>query len=200
MKINLVFGYQFKRKSNPVHFRYWSNRNPHWLLDINQVRKEGVMTWAGVIDTHVIGPYFFEGPVNTDSYLELLEDFVIPELQALDYDLNTVWFQQDGAPAHRSNDTRHWLNDHFVNWIGIGGPVSWPTRSPDLNPLDFFVWPNLKRIINRIRPATLDALRELVQENIQAIEPASFERTLTNLEYRMIMCQANEGGHFEHLL
>ena len=25
-------------------------------------------------------------------------------------------------------------------WIGRGGPVAWPPRSPDLTPPDYFLW------------------------------------------------------------
>jgi hypothetical protein len=28
--------------------------------------------------------------------------------------------------------------------IGTGGPVAWPIRTPDLNPLDFFLWGCMK--------------------------------------------------------
>jgi hypothetical protein len=32
------------------------------------------------------------------------------------------------------------LNEKFPNvWIGRGGPIHWPPRSPDLTPMDFFV-------------------------------------------------------------
>ena len=31
--------------------------------------------------------------------------------------------------------------------IGQGGPVPWPARSPDLNPLDFWLWGHLKAMV-----------------------------------------------------
>ncbi|GFU22164.1 hypothetical protein TNCV_2060421 [Trichonephila clavipes] len=36
-------------------------------------------------------------------------------------------------------------------WIGRGEPVAWPAHSPDLNPLDFFSWGNLKSLCMRRR-------------------------------------------------
>ena len=51
-----------------------------------------------------------------------------------------MWYQHDGAPAHFSIAARQVLNDKYPNrWIGRGGPVPWPPRSPDLTPLDFFL-------------------------------------------------------------
>jgi len=29
-------------------------------------------------------------------------------------------------------------------WIGRGGPIPWPPQSPDLSPLDFFLWGYIK--------------------------------------------------------
>jgi hypothetical protein len=31
-------------------------------------------------------------------------------------------------------------NSYHDRWIGRGGPTAWPPRSPDLNPLDFYLW------------------------------------------------------------
>jgi hypothetical protein len=36
------------------------------------------------------------------------------------------------------------LNGQFHGrWIGRGRPIQWPTRSPDVNPIDFFSWQHL---------------------------------------------------------
>ena len=32
-------------------------------------------------------------------------------------------------------------------WIGRGGPIAWPPRSPDLSPVDFFLWGFLKGLL-----------------------------------------------------
>ncbi|GFV93112.1 down syndrome cell adhesion molecule-like protein Dscam2 [Trichonephila clavipes] len=55
-----------------------------------------------------------------------------------------VWFMNDGAPAHFSIVVRHHLNGTHPGWIENHVPFSWSSLSPDLNPLDFFFWDNLK--------------------------------------------------------
>ena len=48
---------------------------------------------------------------------------------------------QDGAPPHFSCFATDVLrvNERFPDaWIGRGGPIPCPPRSPDLSPLDFF--------------------------------------------------------------
>jgi hypothetical protein len=53
-------------------------------------------------------------------------------------------FQHDGAPTHLIGEVRQLLFANYSGrWIGRGceDPVSWPPRSPDLNPLYcFLLW------------------------------------------------------------
>jgi len=69
----------------------------------------------------------------TNNLPELLEDIPLNIRQRL-------IFQQDGAPPHNARCVRRTLNEKFSRrWIGRGGPLSWPARSPDLTPLDYFL-------------------------------------------------------------
>jgi hypothetical protein len=38
-------------------------------------------------------------------------------------------------------------NTYHNRWIGRGGPTAWPPRSPDLNPLDFYLWGHLNFLV-----------------------------------------------------
>ena len=59
-----------------------------------------------------------------------------------------MWLQHDGAPAHFDRNVRNHLNVTYPNrWIGRGGPVPWPARSPDLTPLDYFLWGSMKSLV-----------------------------------------------------
>ncbi|EZA55357.1 hypothetical protein X777_04810 [Ooceraea biroi] len=54
----------------------------------------------------------------------------------------------DGAPPDFAVIVRNFLNETYNNnWIGRGGPVPWPPRSPDFNPLDFCIWGYLKSLM-----------------------------------------------------
>ena len=61
-----------------------------------------------------------------------------------------LWFQHDGAPTHFALDVRKYLNVFPNRWIGMGGPVQWPPRSPDLTPMDFFIWGEMKCLVARV--------------------------------------------------
>lgn len=158
------------------------------------------MTWAGIINQNLIGPYFFDRSVNTGSYLELLGDYVIPELILLGYDPQDVWFQHDGAPAHRSNETKHWLNSNFARWIGIGGTMHWPPRSPDLNPLDFFQWGYTRSDIYRVRPRNIEELKQKIRQNFSTVTPNMLANVQRHMEQRIVLCYAADGAHIEQYL
>ena len=48
---------------------------------------------------------------------------------------------QDGARSHTAKDTVEMLNSQ--NYLNLLQPQMWPPNSPDLNPVDFFVWAEL---------------------------------------------------------
>jgi len=50
-----------------------------------------------------------------------------------------LWYQQDGCPAHNFGPAKAYLREACPNKVINSHelPLSWPARSPDLNPLDF---------------------------------------------------------------
>ena len=54
----------------------------------------------------------------------------------------------DGALPHYDRRVREFLNDVSETWIGRRpAPHIWPPRSPDLNPMDLFLWGAVKEIV-----------------------------------------------------
>ena len=68
---------------------------------------------------------------------------------------------QDGAPAHRTLPVRNRMQGLFGNRVvGMGHQIDWPARSPDLSPLDFYLWGTVKQSFYRQGPpASLQQLR-----------------------------------------
>lgn len=132
---------------NRHNCRYWAQENPHWMREHRTQHPQKVNVWAGIIRDRVVGPYFFEGNLTGEMYLDFLRFELIPALAALfpndedpDVPHPSIWFQQDGAPPHYALPVREFLDQTFTDqWIGRRGFVEWPARSPDLNPLDFFM-------------------------------------------------------------
>ena len=59
-----------------------------------------------------------------------------------------MFFMHHGALAHFSLSVHRHLDVHYLRcWICRGGPIAWPPRSPNLNPLDFHLWGHLKCLV-----------------------------------------------------
>ena len=105
-----------------------------------------VNVWCGLSATGVIGPFFFEGIVTGEAYLEMLRSSVLPAICTL-YENSDVFYQQDGEPPHYHRDMRAFLDEKLQgHWIGQTGTFEFPTGSPDLTPLDFYLWRTLKDV------------------------------------------------------
>src|SRR5215469_8152841 len=74
-----------------------------------------------------------------------------------------MYFQHDGAPPHYTRHVRDYLNESFPNrWLGRGGPVAWPPRSPDLTPLDYYLWSHMKTLVYETKVDSRAALRDRI--------------------------------------
>ncbi|KZC13164.1 hypothetical protein WN55_05867 [Dufourea novaeangliae] len=74
-----------------------------------------------------------------------------------------IWLQHDGCPAHYARRVRDALNELYPNkWIGRGGLISWPPRSPDVTPLDCFLWGALKNAVYQEVNATSENMKQQI--------------------------------------
>jgi hypothetical protein len=95
----------------------------------------------------VHGPFFAESTVTGRSYLDMMQEWLLPQL---DDDSHDFIYQQDGAPTHYHHLVRGYLNQHLPQrWIGCTAAndqalLHWPPRPPDLTPCDFFLWGYVK--------------------------------------------------------
>lgn len=182
---------------------FWAAENPRLTRrNAFQVRFS-VNVWAGIINETLIGPIFIEERLNGGNYLNLLRHMVTELLDEVPlWNLNNLHFQHDGAPAHFEHRVRDYLNAEFPGrWIGRGGPIAWPPRSPDLTPLDFYLWSDVKRIVYEQESNTVQELRQRIRNAFDEIRASnSLRRIKNNHRRRAELCQEQHGGHFEHLL
>lgn len=143
---------------------YWAAENPRIIIE-REVNLPGVVVWCAMSSKGIIGPFFFENTVTGESYLKLLRDEFWPLVQEDNY-----FFQQDGATPHYAIVVRDWLNQTMPErWIGRRGPVEWPSRSPDLTPMDFFLWGVLKDMVYSEKPNSVANIKQIIKEKVQLI-------------------------------
>lgn len=179
---------------------YWSECAPDISAE-ETVNSPGVMVWCGMSSKTIIGPIFLEGCVTGITYLtKVLTETVFPYLTDND-DEESLVFQQDGAPAHYANVVRNALNEKLAGrWIGRRGSIEWPARSPDLSPLDFFLWGYLKNKVYGNKLHNLGELKSVITNEIEKLksDPDLLKRVCSSVTARVNECMEANGGHFEY--
>ena len=101
----------------------------------------------------------------------MLETFAYPLLRTRQ---PVVIIQLDGAPAYWELNVRAFLNARFgERWIGRDGPTPWPPRSPDINPLDFFLWGYVKTRVFRTPVTSLRHLKRRINQAFSEVTDIS---------------------------
>ena len=120
---------------NTRNYHTWNEESPHITRAKHFQREFSINVWCGIVGDFLLGLYEIPSSRVTFIFLPtLLKD--IP----LNLRIN-LWFMHDGCPVHFERNVRNYLNNQFLQrWIRRGSDPIWPQRSPDLKPLDFFIW------------------------------------------------------------
>ncbi|XP_059096778.1 uncharacterized protein LOC131891263 [Tigriopus californicus] len=132
-----------------------NHRNNCWLAesieDVQRVYRtkhpaEVMVLGVGSYDGKKMHPYFFDpgAKVGTDAYYKVLRYHMLPWIKSNYPEGDYVW-QQDSAPSHNSTWCQMFFQEHMAKFWSKD---FWPPSSPDLNPLDFFVWRVMEKEIN----------------------------------------------------
>lgn len=162
------------------------------------------MAWAGILGNQIIGPFFFDAHVTGETYLEMLTDYILPEIHRRRLDSSQICYMHDGAPAHITADVRKCLDDNFASWIGRGDGeeklLAWPPRSPDLNMLDFFLWGVLQHRVHKVQYDSIEEMSNAIVAEAHGISQATLCRVQDHLVKRLRICIRENGHLFEHII
>lgn len=189
---------------NSHNAHIWAEENPHAIRQVHFQQRFSVNVWAGMIGDHLIGPFVLPERLTGVTYLRFLQDDLPILMEEVPlYTRSRMWFLHDGAPAHASRIVCEHLRDTFQHrWVGRNAPVNWPARSPDLNPMDFFLWGHMKTIVYEREVNNIDELRARITAAADSIRENQnvFERVRDNWIRRCRVCVEFGGQHIEHLL
>jgi hypothetical protein len=191
---------------NTHNCRIWDTENPRTFQEI-PLHSPKVTVWCGFTATFILGPFFFEeatcsGPrtctVTARRYKNMLENFVIPQMQQRRC-LDSITFMQDGAPPHIGLCVQQFLRQHFTNdrVICYAFPTAWPSRSPDLNPCDFWLWGYLKNLVYRGRLVTLADLKDSITLHVRSISTDQLRSVVEQAVHRLQILHIEKGNHIE---
>ena len=170
----------------------WADENPHEVCEDRFQHQFSLNIWVGIVGDCLIGPIILPARLTGEVYRNFLEETLPQSLE--DVPLATrraMWFMHDGAPAHFSVVARQFLTATYGDrWIGRSGPHLCPARSPDLNPLDYFLWGHLKSLVYSRPVENVDDLRDRIIAGCNSIrnDPAVFERVRESMRRRLDGC------------
>lgn len=170
--------------------------------DTMMAHNQSLIVWAGVLEEELVGPYFFDTGLNHQTYLVMLKDFLAKYLANLPpRKMKTLTLMHDDAPAHKSDAIKAFLDDKFPQkWMGEGSQVEYPSSSPDLSPLNFFLWGHLKSQVYYHCPLhSLAELKDAITKECHKISPSILKRVKSSFEARIQACITTEGGFLEHI-
>jgi len=190
---------------NKQNCRVWGRENPQALVE-SDPHAPHITVWCGLTSRGILGPYLFQARGRTVTvtgarYRAMLEKKLVPELARQRISLSRLWFQQDGASPHTTRGVLTYLGEVFPGKvISKGGDVPWPPRSPDLSPLDFFLWGHLKAQVYATPVKSLGQLRRRLGVAIRSTLPSAIRAALDQVPTRARLCLRRRGRDLEGVL
>lgn len=187
----------FNRRNN--HF--WASENPHFVREREYQQKFGFNVFCLLMDDK-LSICIYEENLNSIKYLDILKTTVSEFLDNLPLNIfHSCWYQLDGAPGHCTREVSRELTNMFEDrWIRRLGPWLWPPRSPDLTPLDFYLWGKVKEEVYRTPVDTKEELENRVRRAFENIDPSEIRRATTDhVKTSILQCLQVNGHHFKHL-
>lgn len=200
--MTLVIGILILGMFNRHNYRHWAEENPHEFRSVKKQQKFSINVWCGIINDCIVGPYLYEDNLTAENFLNFLrngiEDY-LDDISLANRQLFTI-LQLDGAGAHTARIVKNYLDERYERWIGTNGPMRWPPRSPDLTPLDFFLWGAVKDYVYNVEITDRNQLIDRINRSITIFSADSIRSAVRKIEERCRKCMEQEGLQFEHLM
>ncbi|GFX73605.1 uncharacterized protein TNCV_1263741 [Trichonephila clavipes] len=166
---------------------------------------EASFSRVGIFNTHNSHSWAAVNPHVTRTWLHRIVSWLTVIGQRTRYRCDSYFHvvPERWSPAHFNISARNNLDATCgERWIGRGGPVHWPPRSPDLSCLDYFFWGQMKSLVYE---TPVNSAEELVARiSAAAGEIRNTPEMLSNVRRSMKRtceaCITCGGRQFEYLL
>jgi inhibitor of nuclear factor kappa-B kinase subunit alpha len=146
-------------------------------------------------DGDIMAPHFFQKgqTVNKEVYLNVMITVVRPWMAQIAGGRPYV-YQQDSAPAHASNLVQNWMEENLpLFW----SKAFWPPNSPDLNPLDYYVWGVMERMSNKASHNSTDSLKVAITQAAASMDRTDLAHACSRFRSRIEAVIEADGGWIE---
>jgi len=174
---------------NPQNTRVWA-RNRTEIEPALRTHTSGgsLSVWAAISHFGKTKLYFYEGRLNSASYVGLLRR-ALADIKRISGGDPFV-FMQDNAPCHASAASQDFLREKLPNFL----PKSeWPASSPDLNPIEN-IWALLKVKTYEKAPRTMLELKAALLKSWDEISQSDVRKCTSSMQSRLKAVVKAGGG------
>jgi hypothetical protein len=153
------------------------------------------VSWNGKTEIFFVNPQ--QTKVTSEVFVEHLEQELLPACEVL-FPHGDYILVLDGATSHSAKRTQDYLRTYAPRFVSA---EKWPPTSPDLNPMDYYVWDALQEKVyeGRRDPFTsLDELQTMIKECWQLIPLAGIRRAISQWKRRIHCVIEARGGQIAH--
>ena len=145
-----------------------------------------VHVWAGISVRGATGVCIFDGIMDAELYIQILDQTLLPFLHDVFPDGHR--FMHDNDPKHTSKRAVEFFTSKGVNWWKT------PPESPDLNPIEN-LWHELKEHMRKeVKPHTKEELVQGIQEFWHSVTPEKCTRYIRHLRKVIPRVIEEQGG------
>ena len=148
----------------------------------------GCLGWEGVGRLAEV-----EGKMNSEQYVDILENTLLPSMEESGISLENVIFQQDSDPKHTSKRAKEWMEDNNITLL------DWPPQSPHLNPTEY-LWHSMKKELCQY-PTQAKGVWEVwdrVAKVWREIELEVCQKLIESMPRRIAAVTKAKGGHTKY--
>ena len=145
------------------------------------------MCWGAFCSNGVLELEFISTHMDAVDYQNVLQARLLPFLRR--NRRRCYKFQQDNASVHTFHSTMQWFSSKKIQVI------SWPSCSPDLNPIEN-IWGVLPRRIyaNNTQYATMNDLKKAIVDAWDNLEQSLIDKLISSMPDRLIEVASKKGG------
>ena len=168
--------------------RVWTTDPKNETFQKSQYNKK-LMVWGGIYVGGRTKLEFIHGKVDGEYYKKIVERRVLPLANV--FKGQTWFFQQDNAPVHTSKLVKNFMESKKLKVI------QWPSKSPDLNPIEN-VWAIMKRRVADRDPKNTSELEAAISEVWNNLEQGIIDNCVRSMTSRLSELQEKKGNKINY--